>query len=65
MRRPVCIMADGLNVMDDVGDIGGYIRFLESINSKDPAEAEEKEQNKIWAKGMGWTGRKTKPENIL
>ena len=39
--------------------------FLELINSKDPKDAEEKEDYKSWAKGMGWTGRKTKPENIL
>lgn len=64
-REPLCILADGLNVMDDVGGIWRYMDFLELINSKDPKDAEEKEDYKSWAKGMGWTGRKTKPENIL
>ncbi len=63
--QPICIMADGLNVMDDVGGLYGYQRFLQTINSSDPDEALEKESLKEWAKGMGWTGRKTKPENIL
>ena len=60
--KPICIYADGLNVMDDVGGIYGYRDFLEAINEGDPSEVSE---NKEWAKWMGWTGRKTKPENIL
>ncbi|MDO4962221.1 MAG: hypothetical protein Q4E57_10315 [Eubacteriales bacterium] len=63
--KPVCIDADGLNVMDDVGGLGGFQNFLQVINSKDPDDAEEKESSRTWAKGMGWTGRKLKPENIL
>lgn len=55
-------MADGLDVMDDVGGIYGYIEFLKTINGKD---LEEKADMLTWAKGMGWTGRKKKPENIL
>lgn len=60
--KPICIYADGLNVMDDVGVIYGYRDFLEAINEGDPSEVSE---NKEWAKWMGWTGRKTKPENVL
>ena len=59
---PACVFADGLNVMDDVGGIHGFCDFLETINGGDPEEAEE---SRSWAKWMGWTGRKTKPENIL
>jgi len=59
---PKCIYADGLNVMDDVGGIYGFCDFLETINGDDVHEAEE---SRNWAKWMGWTGRKTKPENIL
>lgn len=51
--------------MDDVGGIYGYQDFLRVINSNAPEDREEKEGSKLWAKGMGWTGRKTKPENIL
>ena len=63
--EPVCVMADGLNVMDDVGGLYGYRDFLRLLNSKNPDDAEEKESARKWAKGMGWTGRKAKPENIL
>ena len=28
-------------------------------------EPEEKESMRDWARGMGWTGRMSKPENIL
>ncbi len=61
--KPICVYADGLNVMDDVGGLWGYKDFLERIhNSDDPEEAAE---SKDWARWMGWTGRKTKAENIL
>ena len=62
---PVCVYADGLNVMDDVGGLYGFQEFLQTINSKLPDDAEEKESAKEWARGMGWTGRKVKAENIL
>lgn len=61
-RRPICIMADGLPLMDDVGGIGGYCEFLQTINGSDK---EEKSYMKEWASDMGWTGRMVKPENIL
>ena len=64
-KTPVCVMADGLNVMDDVGGIYGYIDFLNTINSQEPDDDGEKESSLRWAKGMGWTGRKTRPEKIL
>ena len=58
-----CIYADGLNVMDDVGGVGGYCEFLKEINdSEDEDNANDYLQ---WARYMGWTGRRSKPENIL
>ena len=61
-ERPRCIAADGLNVLDDVGGLGGFRDLLETLSGDDP---EEKESMQFWARGQGWTGRKTKPENIL
>ncbi|MCI7498088.1 MAG: hypothetical protein SOT68_00745 [Oscillospiraceae bacterium] len=61
-HRPICIMADGLPLMDNVGGIGGYCEFLQTINGSDK---EEKLYMKEWASDMGWTGRMVKPENIL
>lgn len=61
--RPVCIEADGLPVLDDVGGISGYCDMLLSIHRKDDTEAAE--ETKEWAAGMGWTGRMNKPDKLL
>ena len=39
-----------------------FYEVLKTINGNDP---EEKESMKQWAKGLGWTGRISKPENML
>ena len=61
-HRPVCVKADALPVCDDVGGIYGYCNLLEAIHGDD---LEEKESMKEWARGMGWTGRRTNPINML
>ena len=54
--------SDGMSLVDDVGGVGGFCEFLETINGDDP---EEKKSYKIWARSLGWTGRMPKPENML
>lgn len=61
-RRPTCLAMDGIPLVDDVGGIGGFVDFLEKIHDND---SYEKEELKEWAKGMGWTGHMSKPENLL
>ncbi|MEG1716980.1 MAG: hypothetical protein RR275_09240, partial [Lachnospiraceae bacterium] len=61
-HRPVCVDSDALPICDDVGGIYGYCNMLEVLHGED---LEEKESMKEWARGMGWTGRKTNPPNIL
>ena len=61
-EKPVCIAWDGMSLVDDVGGIGGFCEFLETINGDDP---EAKKSYKKWARGLGWTGRMPKPENML
>ena len=61
-KRPVCIAADGLDLIDDVGGVHGFCDFLLSIRE---GTDEEKLEMKEWAAGQGWTGRRVKPENIL
>ena len=53
---------DGMSLVDDVGGVGGFCEFLETINGDDP---EEKKSYKTWARSLGWTGRMPKPENML
>ncbi len=61
-HRPVCVAADALPVCDDVGGIHGYCGMLEALHGEDLSE---KESMKEWARSMGWTGRMSKPINIL
>lgn len=61
-HKPICIALDGMPMMDDVGGIGGYINFLNTIHGDDP---EERENLRNWARYMGWTGRLSKPETLL
>lgn len=60
--KPICVAADGLDVMDDVGGFSGYCDFLTRIHE---GSEEEQESSRSWARGQGWTGRKIKPEHIL
>ncbi|MBR5973970.1 MAG: hypothetical protein IK020_02190 [Clostridiales bacterium] len=64
-KAPICVMADGLNVMDDVGGLHGFYDFLKLMNSNDPEDEEEKAEYRSWARMMGWTGRKSSPKNML
>ncbi len=61
-RKPAGVSVDGLNVMDDVGGLYGYVDFLHTIHGKDP---DEKEEMREWGKSMGWTGRMVKPKSLL
>lgn len=58
----MCVAADGLKVVDDCGGLHGYLNMLRTINGDDK---EESNDMKVWARGLGWTGRKSKPENML
>lgn len=63
---PVCVEADGLPVMDDVGGVHGYCEFLKGIHGiENNGPYDDPEESKQWARGMGWTGRMSKPKNIL
>jgi len=59
---PICIAAEGVNVMDDVGGIYGYADFLEELNNCPKDQAREM---RAWAREMGWTGRVVKPQNMV
>ncbi len=67
--RPVCIAADGLPLVEDVGGVDGYIMFLRSINPRQELEYwgkgnapsngmyDSKQSSLEWAKGLGWTDK--------
>ena len=61
-KEPLCIRTDGLSVLDDVGGIYGFIDMLKIIHGNSFVKADEKRE---WALEQGWTGRATKPINML
>ena len=66
-QKPICVSADGLPVLDDVGGIGGYCDFLLGVHGQKRLVNEyiSKEETIEWGRSMGWNGRMNKPENIL
>lgn len=67
-HRPVCIAKDGMELVDDVGGIGGFCRMLCTIygcNIYDEEKMEERESMLGWADMMGWTGRRISPKQTL
>lgn len=66
--RPVCTDKDGIEVLDDVGGVGGFCEMLKTLYEYDPHDAEEvqeKEEMQSWASMMGWTGKLILPEKTL
>lgn len=63
--RPICISADGLPVLDDVGGIDGYCNLLLALHEQDNSQFKNAEKAKEWSSGMGWNGRMNKPEKML
>ena len=61
-RRPQCLAADGLNVMEDIKGLSEFAAFLIKIHD---GEIGDREQLLEWARTQGWNGRMMKPENIL
>lgn len=62
-HAPICLAADGLSVVEDVGGVGGYVTFLQTLHdSKDP---DEKANAREWAGSLGWSGRIKQPKNML
>ncbi len=62
-HKPVCIHKDGVFVLDDVGGLSGFARFLREIY-----EGEDKEEGrnyKTWAQSLGWSSRKISNKLIL
>ncbi len=63
---PKCISADGLSVLDDVGGVSGYCEFLRGIHCELGAGPyEDSDESRSWARSLGWTGRMSKPGNML
>ena len=67
-HKPVCVAKDGIELVDDVGGIGGFCRMLRTIYESDiydDEEFDERDSMLDWAEMMGWTGRRISPKQTL
>ena len=65
---PICIDKDGIELVDDVGGIGGFCTMLRTIYEADfsnDEDMQEREEMLGWAEMMGWTGRRISPKQTL
>lgn len=61
-HKSICIAKDGLNVLDDCGNVSGYVDMLRTIHE---GEKDEAMDMKEWARSQGWTGRNVQPKFII
>lgn len=61
-KEPVCVMAEGLPPVEDVGGISGLFEFLKAIHGEDAEEAARMRQ---WARGLGWKEVRPRAEGLL
>lgn len=61
-KHPLCVEKDGLDVIEDVGGVKGYVDFLRELNEGDE---KERESCKSWSRTQGWSGRDVHWSKIL
>ena len=62
LEKPLCIAADGLDVLENIGGVPGFCRFLTALNSNTPRiQSPAQEIAHIY----GWTGKKRNNSNIV
>jgi len=64
----VCIAKHGINVVEDVGGVPGFVDFVDQVFNKDfdTSDADMSTQELLeWAQSLGWSKRKVSPENSL
>lgn len=62
VEKPLCIAADGLDVLENIGGVPGFCKFLTALNgtnSRIQSSAQE------IARTYGWTGKNRKVSNIV
>ena len=47
----VCVLTEGLPLIEDVGGANGFLNYIEKIHGEDTEEAASLRQ---WARGQGW-----------
>lgn len=62
-HKPVCLVKNGLSVLDDVGNLSGFADFLGVVYESD--DKEDVANTKRWAKSQGWSDKKIAPKKLL
>lgn len=61
-EKPVCVHAEGVPLVEDVGGIDGFLDFIRTIHGED---AEKAASLRTWARGLGWKEIVPKPGRLL
>lgn len=61
-QLPMCVDADGLNLVDDVGGVWGYVDLIRTLHGDDKEEVQSMRE---WAESLGWSPKMNKPEKML
>lgn len=61
-EKPVCVCAEGVPLVEDVGGVDGFFDFIRTIHGED---AEEAASLRTWARGLGWKEIIPKAEKLL
>ena len=61
-KSPLCTASDGFYLLDDVGGAHGFVDMIRIIHGDNEYEADDMRE---WARGMGWTGRMSRPDRML
>lgn len=62
-HTPVCVKADGIHVLDDVGGMTGFCSFL--MNLYENPDRYERKNCREWAEKAGWSSRRINLKNML
>lgn len=61
--KPVCINKEGISVLDDVGGLSGFAKFLGIVYEGE--DKEERASARAWAQSLGWNPRKISNKMML
>lgn len=61
-EKPVCIAAEGLSLVEDVGGPDGFFSFIRTLHGEDTGEAASLRE---WARGLGWKETVPKADRLL
>ena len=62
LEEPICIAADGLDLLENIGGVPGYCKFLAALHGEKPRVKSEAQE---LARSYGWTGKNRNIARII